>query len=97
MSVTLRGLREASGKSLGDILAEVRRIAPQIAPVARSGIIHWEKQGIRNIEVIRALAHVYDCPLETVEMAALSAANQFKRHRQMQENSLISHSPLDTA
>jgi hypothetical protein len=82
-SITLKDLRDGSGKSLGVILSEVKSIAPDVAPSQRSGIIHWERQGITKVRVIRVLSQVYGLPFETVEAAALESK---RRHK-------ASHSP----
>lgn len=76
---TLENLRKKSEKSMGTILAELRQIAPAICPSQRSGIIHWEKQGITDVRVIRALSTVYGVDFEVIERAALHAKDRFKK------------------
>ena len=79
--VTLTEMRRQSGLSLQMVLLAVRRIAPDVAPTARSGIIHWERQGTDNIRVIRALAEIYARPLHDVETAMIAAQNENRRRR----------------
>jgi transcriptional regulator with XRE-family HTH domain len=76
--MTLEQMRQESGLSIQGVLDAVRTIAPDAAPTARSGIIHWERRGTDSIRVIRALAQVYGRPLEEVEAAALDAHQQYR-------------------
>jgi hypothetical protein len=76
-SPTLADLRKQSDKSLGTILAELRRDFPDVCPTARSGIIHWEKQGITNARVIRALSSIYGVSLEVAEEAAFASKRAY--------------------
>ena len=76
-TVTLADLRKQSGRSIGSIHASMQSVCPEIAPKSRSGVIHWETQGIMDVRVIRALSIVYLKPFEVVESAALLSRAAF--------------------
>ena len=77
METTLRDIRYSVGKTPTQVLQEVRELFPEIAPKERSGVTNWENQGIRDIRVIRALAAIYNRPVEEIEAAALRCKEIF--------------------
>jgi transcriptional regulator with XRE-family HTH domain len=83
MALTLRDIRKSKGLEPTQVLEIVREQYPHIAPKQRSGITNWENQGIRDIRVIRALAAIYNHPLEEIEAAALHCKELFNEKQRV--------------
>ena len=90
MSTTLATIRSESGKTLGEIHACLKSKFPEVAPKERSGIIHWEKQGIMDVRVIRALSTVYGKKFDVIESAALLSRADFLSRKKVTKQVTLS-------
>ena len=81
MALTLREIRKEEGLEPTQVLEIVREKYPHIAPKMRSGVTNWENQGILDIRVIRALAAIYERPLEEIEAAAIYCKQLFNEKK----------------
>lgn len=75
----LEDLRKEAGFSPTEALRAVAAIAPDVAPKHRSGIVHWEDQGILDFRVITALATIYKKPELAVRSASLASRERFRQ------------------
>lgn len=76
-SVYLEDLRIQAGMTPTQVLVLIRCSYPDIAPKQRSGVVHWEKQGILDFRVVDALSVIYNQPVEVVKAASLASRKRF--------------------
>jgi transcriptional regulator with XRE-family HTH domain len=74
--MNLQQLRESAKLSHGAVLKKLHEVAPDAAPASRNAVFQWERRGIRDVEIIEALALVYGVPFETVRAAAQATRHE---------------------
>ncbi len=79
--VYLEDLRKEADLTPTQVLRAFRDVAPDVAPTQRSGVIHWEQQGILDFRIIDTLATVYGKPTNVVKAAALASKERFNARR----------------
>jgi hypothetical protein len=92
MDRTLREMRSLSQKSIGQVLIEVRRICPEVAPKERSGIINWEVQGFRDFRIVHALSQIYAVPEAEIGRAALKAKEEWRQKQEEKSSGIVAMS-----
>ena len=84
---TLKTLQDASRYTLHEVLDRWRQYEqelplddyPRTCPQTHVGLLHLLNKGTDSMPRIRALAHVYDRPLEEMERIALDTKDLYKK------------------
>lgn len=92
--VYLEDLRKEADLTPTQVLKAFRDVAPDLAPKERSGVVHWEQQGILDFRIIDTLAVVYGRSTFVVKAAALASKARFNARRK-NVTKLVSF-PIDT-